>query len=186
MSRKGSQFERDIARRLSRWWSGDDDAIFWRTSQSGGRATTRRKSGKATVGQEGDLCATNPLGQAFIDCFVVELKRGYNKFTIADLIDSPRPEKQTYSKWIRKIEDASIRLGNHWLLIVKRDRRKEVVFFSIGLAHVLGLTDAVDRIDNIAFVTLDCFLEMVSAVKIRKMTERATTSENQQPCEVGS
>jgi len=39
---KGGEFERDISRFLSRWWTyGERDDVFWRTSASGARATTR-------------------------------------------------------------------------------------------------------------------------------------------------
>lgn len=72
---KGSKFERDIARRLSRWISnGKREDLLWRTSQSGGRATYAKMRGK-DVRQVGDLCAVDKdraahkfVGEYFTEC----------------------------------------------------------------------------------------------------------------------
>src|SRR5262245_2386383 len=49
---KGSKFERDLCRQLSLWWSdGKRDDVFWRASQSGGRAKFRGRRGLQTHGQ---------------------------------------------------------------------------------------------------------------------------------------
>ena len=75
---KGSQFERDICRELSIWWTqGERDDIFWRTSGSGARATTRAKKGDATANSAGDIGYLDEIGKPFLDYFMVELKRGY-------------------------------------------------------------------------------------------------------------
>lgn len=79
MPKKGSEFEREISKRLSLWWSdGKRDDIFWRTSGSGARATTRRKKSQKTAYEYGDITFTDPDGKPFIDYFLVELKRGYS------------------------------------------------------------------------------------------------------------
>lgn len=75
---KGSEFEREFAKRLGVWWGGRDD-IFWRSSNSGGRATVRRAGGLATAGQAGDIAATDPVGQPLVDLITFELKKGYSK-----------------------------------------------------------------------------------------------------------
>ncbi len=59
---KGSNFEREICKLLSLWWTNDKrDDIFWRTSGSGARATTRSKTKQKTFGQYGDVQATDPI-----------------------------------------------------------------------------------------------------------------------------
>lgn len=123
---KGSQFERDICRELSLWWTaGESDAVFWRTPTSGARATTRSKAGKSTANQYGDVIATDPIGQPLLDALTIELKRGYNKATIHDLLDTPATGAvQTYGNFIRQAQIAHTESRSFgWLLIHRRDRR---------------------------------------------------------------
>ena len=132
-SAKGSAFEREICTKLSLWWTQDlpepRTDIFWRTSGSGARAKVRGRKGKQTHGQHGDICAIDPIGQPLIDLLTIELKRGYSKHTITDLLDKPEgAAKQVYEKWIEQAEESHVHAGSKsWLLIVKRDRRKELI-----------------------------------------------------------
>src|SRR4051812_44502266 len=104
---KGQEFERTICKQLSSWWVPNREDIFWRTSNSGGRATVRGKTGKTTKGQYGDICATDPVGQPLIDTIMFELKRGYSQFSIMDVIDKPKGKRPTYGEWIDKISHTS-------------------------------------------------------------------------------
>ncbi len=129
-SSKGSAYERDFCKRLSLWWSnGKSDSIFWRTSNSGGRATTRAKKGKGTQNQYGDVCAIDPIGQPLIDVFTIELKRGYSKYTIHDLFDKRKgAAKQQYEKWIEQIQkDHKLSGSRSWFLVTRRDRKREMI-----------------------------------------------------------
>lgn len=132
---KGSAFEREICKRLSLWWTQDlpepRDDIFWRSSNSGGRATVRGKRGKKTANQYGDIAATDPIGLPLLQFVTIELKRGYNRDTIFDCVDSCNWAKATqYEKWIQKIErDRAAAGATSWLLIHKRDRREAMVYF---------------------------------------------------------
>lgn len=130
-SGKGSTFERSICTQLSLWFSGGvSDDWFWRTAGSGARATVRGRKGKRTTGHCGDICATCPEAQPFLDYFAVECKKGYSKFTVADLLDKPEgAAKQEYEKWFEQAELSRKNSGaKAWLLIVKRDRRDALVF----------------------------------------------------------
>ena len=72
---KGSQFEREICKKLSLWVSeGKRDDLYWRSAMSGGRATVRSKVGKQTINQLGDITAIDPLGFPLTDKFVIECK----------------------------------------------------------------------------------------------------------------
>lgn len=169
MSKKGSQFERDIAKKLSLWWTKDvRDDIFWRTSQSGGRATTRAKKGKTTANSEGDLCAIDPIGQPLMDRFVIELKKGYNKDSLIDLVDSPVGKQVgMYPKWIKKVKEQAEKDRKQWLLIVKKDRRKELIVFNNITAYFLDLVDCTCHlIYDVHFCLLDNFLENVQVEDI--------------------
>ena len=131
---KGSNFERDICKLLSEWWTGGKrDDVFWRTAGSGARATARAKSHQKTFGQYGDVQATDPIGQPLIDLCTIELKRGYSKSTFADLIEDSQTANAKpcmHAKFIEQAKGDSKKAGTPWwLLIVKRDRRKPIVIY---------------------------------------------------------
>lgn len=129
---KGSSFERQICKQLSLWWThGKSDDVFWRTSTSGARATRRSKKGAPTFGQHGDIQATDPQGQPFIDVCSVELKRGYSKDTFSNLVEPSthtNPNPCLYETFIRRaIEVHKNSKSGTWMLIIKRDRREALV-----------------------------------------------------------
>ena len=152
---KGSQFERHTCKRLSLWWSyEEDDDLFWRSQTSGGRATSRAKQNKRTLGQYGDVAAVDARGAQLIEACTIELKRGYNKHTIMDVIDrTDGHAAQEYDKFF----DAA--LTSHeladsfaWLLIVQRDRRRPIIWMptyfydSIELRNCKQLTIQVETV----------------------------------------
>jgi hypothetical protein len=134
---KGGTYEREVCRKLSAWWSGDEecDDYFWRASQSGGRATTRAKRGKTTRGHCGDVAACCSEAEILTKFITIECKRGYSKrkapskdASIAGLLDRiPNCGSQPYDDFIEQAIAAAKRAGTpHWLLIHKRDGRKEM------------------------------------------------------------
>ena len=72
---KGSGFEREISKALSLWLSENkNDDLFWRTSNSGGRFTSRFKGGTDTQNQSGDITSLNSSSEWFINFFSIECK----------------------------------------------------------------------------------------------------------------
>ena len=125
-SNKGSPFEREIARKLSLWWSdGQADDWFWRTAGSGGRATNRAKSGKSTANGGGDICAQTKEAQNLLDKVTFELKRGYNTATISDLLDNNGGVMGKFIEQARR--SASLAGTPYWAVIHKRDRREALL-----------------------------------------------------------
>jgi len=131
-ARKGGQYEREICKLLSRWWSHNQrDDIFWRSSQSGGRATQRKKSGLSTYGSYGDVAAVDPIGDPLIRMFTVEIKRGRSHGNPGDLVDSKptkvqRPFESALCQAIKSHRDAG---SMSWLLISRRDGKIPLVFY---------------------------------------------------------
>lgn len=124
---KGSPFEREIARRLSLWWSdGQAEDWFWRTAGSGGRATNRAKQGKATANGGGDICAQTKEAQNLLDLVTFELKRGYNTATVSDLLDIEGGG--VMGKFIEQARKSASLAGTpYWAVIHKRDRREALL-----------------------------------------------------------
>ena len=143
---KGSSFERDVARQLSLWASyGEADDWYWRSSQSGGRATTRFMSqGKRTAGHHGDLAPTCREAHFFTDKITIELKRGYNHVTVADLLDRPKQLKQQgLEAFVEQAVRAALGAGTkHWLVVHKRDLREPLAYLPGRLYSALFPEDA--------------------------------------------
>lgn len=183
-SQKGSAFEREICQHLSLWWTNrESDSVFWRTAGSGARATVRGRKGKQTRNQSGDICATDPIGQPFLDVFSLELKRGYPKSDPIELISALDATNPMFYKWITQAEESRINANAHfWMLITKKDRKRILVNFPYQVAVILK--DELDLdlsrhshiriydpifLNDIWIMELYTFLKLVKPDHIRKM-----------------
>lgn len=198
---KGGEFERELCRTFSAWWSGDPeiDDLFWRTAGSGARATARAKKNKRTQNHCGDMAATGPEGQPLIDLIAFEFKRGYNRATIADLLDhNPKPYKntgkvkvETYSEWFAKAERSRQQAAAfYWMMIHRRDQRVPVVFMPEELVgellcegaafnmftqlHIMWV-DPAGSVGQVLATPLDNFLDNVKPDHIRSLLGRLRT-----------
>lgn len=133
---KGGEFERHICKTLSLWWTEQErDDVFWRSSQSGGRATQRLKQGKATFGSYGDIAAVDPIGIALTSVFTIECKRGSSWGSPWDLVESHpskavRPFEQALEQAITSHQNAGSRF---WLLLCQQDRRRAMAYVDGGV-----------------------------------------------------
>jgi len=141
---KGGTFERWFCRRLTLWWTRDPEAdvLWWRTAQSGGRATVRAKAGRDTTrGHCGDIAATGPQGQPLTDLVAFELKRGYSaSASLHDLLDSPdNAAEQTYARWIAQAR-ASAAAGGvpYWAIVHQRNRRDPLILTPLEFARAVA------------------------------------------------
>lgn len=147
MSNKGGQYERDVCRALSLWYTrGKRDDLLWRSSQSGGRATQRAKSGKTTAGHYGDICATISAGEKLTRCVTWEAKRGYGdgkmrggkkrktKASLTQLVTATRatwksPSPESLPGFIQQARAARLRAGTRfWALVWKPDNIPAMIF----------------------------------------------------------
>ncbi len=144
---KGSAFERALCKQLSEWWSSDiksdeppRDDIFWRTDGSGGRATTRAKTGKSTFGQSADIQANDPVGQPLLDFMLIEVKRGYNKVSPFGLLDrTGKSAVQTMESWLfKQRNELTTSMSVGWSLIHKRDQREPYIILSSEIHELLN------------------------------------------------
>lgn len=147
---KGFDFERWISVTLSEWWTdGERDDIFWRSTTSGARATSRHKKGKRTAGSTGDIAAIDPVGYPLMELVLLEAKRGYNHDSIHDAFDGMA--LQQFEKWYAKIRKGQeINQAPYWLLIWKRDRKNPMIwmpqdFFNALRAEGCQLHDTIPQ-----------------------------------------
>lgn len=92
---KGSEFERQICKKLSLWVTdGKRTDVFWRTAMSGGRATVANAKGES-VRQLGDITAVAPEGHALSNPLVLECKF-YKTLDIASFIIAGKGKLATF------------------------------------------------------------------------------------------
>lgn len=125
--RKGSSFERNIAKRLSLFLSeGKRDDLLWRSQSSGARFTSRMKTGKDTKNQSGDITFTDSDAEWFIELFSIEVKN-YKDINLWSMIE----ENKTglYGFWTQTKRDA--KLSNKIpMLIVKQNYKPEILLIN--------------------------------------------------------
>ena len=175
MAGKGSQFEREICKTLSRWWTQDienpRDDVFWRTSQSGGRATERMKKGKTTAYSYGDVTMVDPIGQPFIDSCLLELKRGYSKdISVLDFVDRGKG-KPLLLKWWDKATKEKHKAGRKYVLIIlRRNARMPCVLISTAFLTDVEFMFGTIKHNVIQINTRDVSLAVVDLKTFLKTT----------------
>jgi hypothetical protein len=158
---KGSNFEREICRKLDCWWEGckdPEDSIFWRSTTSGARATVRARKGKRTHGQCGDVTNIHPRGKRLLELITLELKRGINKAVLTDLVDRSKRSKQTIiEEFFQKARDGCKNSGSFaWAIIHKRDRRNAMIYYPHRLMKALVQAGSFPE-PICPFMTIDTF-----------------------------
>lgn len=136
-SRKGGQFERDVARQLSRWISnGEDDSWLWRTAGSGGMATRRSGKGKkSSENQYGDIACVDERGQFFTKLFSVEAKHLKSLEVERALWGGAGPLVDAVRQCVRDCIDSK-----RWpLLILKQNNRKPLVGLTENSLYALDM-----------------------------------------------
>lgn len=114
---KGASFERKIAKALSLWVSdGKHEDLFWRTSQSGGRATTARSKGRS-VRQSGDIGAVERGGHSFTEQWYVECK-AYRKIDLDGFLIK---NVGKVAKWWKLCRQEALHYERDPMLIVKQN-----------------------------------------------------------------
>lgn len=175
---KGSAFERKISKQLSLWWTkGERDDVFWRSQQSGGRATIRKRAGKTTSNQEGDITAMDVCGEILVRSICIELKRGYPGFSIEDII-MRKAQKPILFSFIQQCERELTGTRRYWWLIVKQDRKEEIILFPAAFRQWLRLHGFIVRRENhlilsnlefeITILRLTDFLNFLDPDKLRE------------------
>lgn len=164
---KGSSFEREIARKLSLWWTdGVRDDVFYRSQSSGARFTNRAKSKKDTAYQSGDITFSDPIGEPLCKKFSFELKTGYGTWDLLEMIDSHNKQPMLIAFWDQCKEDAT-KSGKEPILIFKRNRKVPCICFSTAVylkfvnwfGKMDNLIEIIYNKDKVVIMSLSAFLD---------------------------
>lgn len=173
---KGSDFERAVSKQLSLWWTnGERDDVFWRSSQSGGRATVRGRKGTKTANSYGDIGLLDECGAPLLRILILELKRGYGTWSIQDLLDSgPTCKKPKLNEFLAQAARDAEAAGGLWpCVIFKKDLRRPGIVTPLSLWKQLTRSNHNDVFDRphiiyrndesqLIMMLLDDFLEWCS------------------------
>lgn len=115
-SSKGSQWERDVCKFMSKWVTGQEKPyLFWRGHGSGAMFTNNANVGQAF---SGDIYAVSEEGKFFTDLFSIECKNGYPK-TSLDLHFKYNKSDDFKDFWTQTTNDAE-KSSKFPLLIFKK------------------------------------------------------------------
>ena len=149
---KGQDFERQVCRTLSLWWTDGEDAdVFWRN-----RVRSTKESPDAKH-QLGDVTALKAIGAPLVERFSIEIKTGYSKtkkglrtrnipWDLLDLLDGKKDGKKTLLEfWAQCMKDAELS-SKRPLLIFKRDFHEPVICLESSMVALIeewvGLLDS--------------------------------------------
>lgn len=170
---KGSNYERDLARKLSLWWSdGQNENIFWRCSSSGARFTTSKQ---IITNSAGDLGYLDSCGKPFIDLIVHEAKCGYtdkvrkDSDKIKELLSKIKSGSDISEKDILKV--LSVKKGGFDITDIFQNKKSSV--FTEWLRKLKEDTTKSGRFSGILYIKRDSKPELV-------VVERALLSDLEQ------
>lgn len=150
---KGSEFERETGRILSKWITkGERDDLFCRTVLSGGQYTV---SGK---GNPGDLMAQDPLVHKLCSNYMIECKHWAN----LDMFSFIRQQGELHKALVKLCFQAGSG-GKSWLYVVKQNWYPTLVMTPIRAYHNVEWTSITfDSVGEFTIVELTKFLEGVN------------------------
>ncbi len=185
---KGGSFENEVCKELSKWWTeGERDDVFRRTAGSGGKATSRRKRGRDTAFEFGDISFSDDIGKPFIDLFNIECKTGYStksKWDVLDFIDSRQNYPILRKFWEQSSSDSeeSNRIP---LLIFRRNGRSKCIAFNykmmdrfsdyiefMDFQSVIVDMKKFPEVSRLFIVPFNEFLEIVSPEIVKEIYEK--------------
>ena len=128
---KGGQFERDIAKTLTKWVTGKERPYaFWRTPASGALMTVAN-----AVDVSGDIMAIRPEGRFLTEKFSFECKNGYPKANFHKHLKKIK-NHEIEGFWEECIGDAR-KADKHGILIWKKLGQPTIIGFELIDANFL-------------------------------------------------
>lgn len=136
---KGQNFEREVARRLSLWWTdGERDDTLWRSSMSGGRATLQGKKGIVNHAQAGDISAIAGEGEALLKHIIVECKFYKNLVILQSLLQS---SGRLVTFWEKHL-DETLPTRREPFMVARENNTPTLLLTTARARHLLGIEQA--------------------------------------------
>ena len=135
MANKGSSFERDISKFLSKWLTGSEKPYqFWRTPGSGSLCTIHEEN----TGLSGDIRALTSDAKFLTNVFSIECKTGYPSTSFWQLFSDTKGFK-IREFWEQATKDAR-KATKIPMLIYRKKGKKPLMGLASGvLDQIIGL-----------------------------------------------
>jgi len=128
--RKGSSFEREISKVLTKWASGQDKEYwYWRSPSSGAVATVTEGNGELS----GDIIALKPEATFLTSRYSIEIKNGYPSSSFHKHLKLLKND-EIKNFWIQCVNDAS--QSNKLPLLIYKKKQYNTL---IGISDFKGV-----------------------------------------------
>jgi hypothetical protein len=153
---KGGQYEREVARRLSKWISGGSrEDLIWRSNSSGGQFSQKAKTTGGYSNQAGDLTSIDPMSTWFMDRFVVEIKT-YKDLQVKNIIY--RAKSKLIEFWDVH-EELAKKVSKIPILIAKELRKPALILMPSEKCVIYNFEQAPFFAPGVLIYTLEEFLQ---------------------------
>lgn len=175
--RIGNNYEREIAKILSKWISGKNDPLIcWRNVHSGSISTIAKKKGLSGDNTDGDFQCLNPAYQFMFDTFCFDSKcyKDCNPYFIND---KNMKSNSILNQWIKVCKEA----GNKIPVMLVKIRDRSTPEF-ICIPTTCCLLDTVKKMDyyfanseivDLTLIMMDEFLDKVNATDFYEQNKGA-------------
>ncbi len=148
----GGNYERIIAKKLSKWFTGNDnELVCWRTAGSGNVGTIRKKKGLSGNNVDGDFQCLDSKYESFFNKFHMDSKSltDINLFMI-----NPKNQKSNklLNEWKKVVKDAGDKIP---MMFVKVRDDRSIPEFIIMPGDDFSLSFNIDSFIKYDFLNMD-------------------------------
>jgi hypothetical protein len=131
----GNDYERECAKKLSKWLTGSDEKLIcWRDTSSGTLSTVRNKKNLATAGFSGDFQCLDLEYINFFNEFHVDSK-SLTKINLMMISEKNQKSNKLFQEWKKVCKDADKNNKIPMMLVKVRDDRSipDFIIFDIRI-----------------------------------------------------
>lgn len=182
---KGNRFEILISKLLSEWWSGGVDSdLFYKSQNSGARATQRHSSivsnfpnknniiERELYDQFGDISSSDPKTNLFISKFCVEVKH-YKDVNIWSLFTESK--SGLYSFWQQCKRDSEI-CKKHPFMVVRQNFKPILLAIDFETSSLLQKFNIIDFVHCIKFQMSLCIFNQFLSIDSKEFSKYLETN----------
>jgi hypothetical protein len=142
---KGGDWEREVAKFLSKWLTGDEKPYqYWRMPGSGSLATIHEEN----IGLSGDIRSLTPEAEFLTDTFSIETKTGYSHASLDKHLKYNKSDPLK-SFWEQCLNDAM--KSNKFPMLIYKKKGLPTPWVGITRQIYIGLRD---NIEDLRFIHL--------------------------------
>jgi hypothetical protein len=168
-NRKGPAWERDFAKKLTQWFSGqNNEKYFWRSPGSGILATFNDKN------PSGDIISLKNESSWVTDKLSFELKNGYSSTRLIDHLKNTK-KNDILEFWTQCCNDA-LKANKEPVLVFKQSYGNPIIAITTNLSNCINIRDIASiviktnngSLPDCEFYNLDAFLMKVQPERLKE------------------